>query len=150
MGLDMYLYRVEYLGMLNREQAAINKLSNLVYIPPVDLTGGNSNVKILVNIGYWRKANAIHSWFVRELAAGVDECQTIVVSDDDLKKLREVCQQVLDRPNLASMLLPTQSGFFFGGTEYDEWYFNILKHTIEIIDDALSHEGDWFEYKTSW
>lgn len=48
-------------------------------------------------------------------------------------------------------LLPTESGFFFGSTEYDQWYLADVKETIEIIDKALEHTDDCdFEYHASW
>jgi hypothetical protein len=51
----------------------------------------------------------------------------------------------------AADLLPTQSGFFFGGTEYDHWYLEDVKRTVEQLDRALSMPDDWsFEYQSSW
>ena len=70
---------------------------------------------------------------------------------DDLKQLRETCQKVLDNHDLAESLLPTSSGFFFGGTEYDDWYFKDLEDTVKIIDDALKLPDQWdFNYRSSW
>jgi hypothetical protein len=51
---------------------------------------------------------------------------------------------------MASELLPSQSGFFFGNTEYDEYYFGDLIQTIEIIEDCLSDDDAEFEYHSSW
>jgi hypothetical protein len=65
--------------------------------------------------------------------------------------LREVCQKILDNNELAEKLLPTASGFFFGGTEYDQWYFNDIEETIKIIDNALLMPKQWdFNYRSSW
>ena len=36
------------------------------------------------------------------------------------------------------------------GKEYDEWYFQDMKDTIEIIDWALAQDFDYFEYESSW
>jgi hypothetical protein len=33
--------------------------------------------------------------------------------------------------------LPTKSGFFFGGTEYNEYYYDDIKLTIKIITPLL-------------
>jgi hypothetical protein len=49
--------------------------------------------------------------------------------------------------------LPPQAGFFFGGTDIDEWYWNDLKNTITQLErvfalpevDKLS-----FYYSSSW
>jgi hypothetical protein len=51
-------------------------------------------------VGYWRKANAIHGWFVRELANGVDECQPIHVSRENLVVLRQLCLEALRDRNI--------------------------------------------------
>ena len=47
-------------------------------------------------------------------------------------------------------LLPTQSGFFFGGTEYDEWYIKSNENTIEMLEPLLDEEGGDFYYTSSW
>ena len=39
----------------------------------------SSDITLSYNIAYWRKANAIHGWFVAECADGVDESQQIPV-----------------------------------------------------------------------
>ena len=41
------------------------------------------------------------------------------------------------------------SGFFFGGTDYDEWYYNDIENTIKILESALE-DGDEFYYSSSW
>jgi hypothetical protein len=45
----------------------------------------------ITEVGYWRKANAVHGWFVRECADGVDECQEIPVSKIKLLELQAQC-----------------------------------------------------------
>ena len=148
MGLDMYLNAERYLydfGDSPDKEIAEN-IGQLVGLP------GDRKVKtITVEAGYWRKANQIHNWFVQNVQEGKDECQEAYVSRDDLKQLRETCQKVLDNHDLAESLLPTSSGFFFGGTEYDDWYFSDLEDTIKIIDDALAMPDNWdFNYRSSW
>jgi hypothetical protein len=39
-------------------------------------------------------------------------------------------------------LLPTQSGFFFGSTDYDEWYFNDVKEVLSWVDGVLDNLDD--------
>jgi len=129
-------------------------------------------------IGYWRKANAIHRWFEDHCSEdGIENCQPVYVSKEDLIQLRDDCQKVLDSSKLvykpitvrrwnydkgeneevqqmaevledtsvAQELLPTQDGFFFGGTLYDKWYVESLKETISIIDKVLENV-DFDEY----
>ena len=89
-------------------------------------------------IGCWRKANQIHKWFVDKVQDGIDDCEYHrEVTEKDLEELINTCREVLETPILAEELLPTQSGFFFGETSYNEYYFDDLKNTIEICENAL-------------
>lgn len=59
--------------------------------------------------------------------------------------------QVLADPAVAQELLPTASGFFFGGSEYDSYYYDDLKSTVAQIDRVLGMPEDfYFEYRASW
>ena len=115
---------------------------------------------------YWRKANQIHNWFVQNCQNGVDDCGRYAITVNDLMKLKELCEKILtmtenrkemrytsytatekeevDIPYLtlegveyAIEHLPSRSGFFFGSTEYDDWYVWGLKNTVEQINDTL-------------
>ena len=101
---------------------------------------------------YWRKAKAIHKWFVENIQDGVDDCGEYEVTVEQLTELRDLCHQVIENRELAEELLPTQSGFFFGSTDYDEWYFENLINTINCLDDLLAETdvGDTFVYWSSW
>lgn len=104
-------------------------------------------------VGYWRKANAIHNWFVKNVQNDVDDCDFHVVSEENLIKLREVIMKVFDNKKNASKLLPTTSGFFFGGTEYDEYYYQTLEETILILNEVLdktNFEKERIFYCSSW
>lgn len=108
---------------------------------------------ITERLGYWRKANAIHLWFVTNVQDGVDECQTSYVSRENLEALLDVAIKVNQNHALAAALLPAQAGFFFGSTDYDEWYFEDIKETIKILEAALNEETDvWssIHYRSSW
>jgi len=110
--------------------------------------------RIMEEIGYWRKENAIHKWFVEHVQDGIDDCNYHrEVTAEDLKELRDVCHEVLCNPDLANKLLPTQGGFFFGSLGYDEWYIEGLRCTIEICDQALAttdFEKQMIYYCSSW
>jgi hypothetical protein len=104
-------------------------------------------------IGYWRKANQIHRWFVQNVQNGVDDCGEYKVTKEQLIQLHNVCNDVLNDHSLAEELLPAQSGFFFGNTDYDEWYFNDLRNTKRIIDEILEYKSyclDDLYYSSSW
>jgi len=152
MGLDMYLYKKNY---MRTDEFYKPEYRNEVVVK----TGGEIDTKIkperiryiVEEVGYWRKANQIHRWFVENVQNGIDECQSSYVSRESLEELLELCKQVRDDNSKAEELLPSASGFFFGGTEYDEWYFNDIDNTIKIIEECLADEGaDDFEYSSSW
>ena len=112
---------------------------------------------ISVGIGYWRKANAIHNWFVQNVQKGEDNCGTYYVTKEKLLELRTDVQAALDQieagdPTAASNILPPTSGFFFGNTEVDEWYKRSLENTLVIIDKCLGpkFKGYDFYYHSSW
>ena len=56
-------------------------------------------------------------------------------------------------PAVAQELLPTQSGFFFGSTEYDQYYIDDLLHTVKGLEKILARpaedDGDYY-YRSSW
>lgn len=145
MGLDMYLYAERYVWY--NEEELSDKVRDIFPELPKEV-----NIKTVVTeAGYWRKANQIHKWFVDNVQDGVDECQKTEVSREDLAKLRSLCEQVLLNRDQAPVLLPSASGFFFGSTEYDEWYFKDLELTVEIINRALALPDRWdFYYRSSW
>lgn len=89
---------------------------------------------------YWRKANAIHNFFT-SIKDQHESCESIEVTKDTLGMLLDRCTMVLEDRSRADELLPTTSGFFFGSTDYDEWYFKKLEDTIRDITPILS-DGD--------
>jgi hypothetical protein len=100
---------------------------------------------------YWRKANAIHAYIVDNHAIHGDDCTPIELDRDSIEELRNRCASVLSDRTLAQELLPTQSGFFFGGTEYDEYYFETIGETYSQLTELLRDKTwDYLEYQASW
>ena len=61
--------------------------------------------------------------------------------------------RVVAHPKIAADLLPTQQGFFFGGTDYDEYYMKDTQETVTVLEAVLADErlkGWDFEYHASW
>jgi len=167
MGLDMYLEARKYVSQKdytnkectpNPDYAALLALAPKGIADNVDFSGAS----IGLTVGYWRKANAIHGWFVNTLAGGVDECQEIYVSRLALSDLRNACKAVLSvsagvsKRDVADEvgLMPTE-GFFFGGYELDEYYDSDLKYTIKMAENVLSlipeDNYEWsLSYRASW
>lgn len=145
MGLDMYLHRKHYIWSKDREKLQITGI--------IKGTGINSSkVKYIIEeVMYWRKANAIHKWFVDCVQKGNDDCGTYDVSKEQLQALLDLVTSVLKDRTLAAQVLPTQEGFFFGSTEYDEYYWQDLEDTKAALTEILATEGDVdYEYHSSW
>ena len=156
MGLDMYLKGKRYLSKYSDETDPTRAEAIQKLFPELEgvngLWGDNSCVQeVSIDAGYWRKANAIHDWFVKNVQGGEDECRPHHVSREDLTALKTTCEQVLADKKLARDLLPTASGFFFGSTEFDQYYFRDLEETVKIVDRCLAMPTAWeFEYRSSW
>jgi hypothetical protein len=101
-------------------------------------------------VGYWRKANAIHGWIVQNVQDGKDECQQYIFSKEKMTELLELCYTVLSDIHNKSHLLPTTSGFFFGNYEVDDWYIDSLMETIDILEECLDNPSEEYIYQASW
>jgi len=139
MGLDMYLNARRFYWP--NEEPKIDEIPKGYHVRRIE-----------VEAAYWRKANAIHDWFVNNVQNGDDDCDSYPVTRDKLKALVDICKRVIAEPEKAPELLPTADGFFFGGTEFGEYYFDYLNGTVEMIENALEKFPDnWdFEYHSSW
>ena len=139
---------------------------------------------VIEDIGYWRKANAIHKWFVDNTQDGDDKNgEESYVSRAKLVQLLELCNKVLESsklvsgkietsytftpegkrkpiltpgkiikdPIIAKELLPTQEGFFFGSTGYDQYYIEDIQYTKELLEKVLAEPEDGeIYYHSSW
>ena len=153
MGLDMYLNKRTYVK--NWEHTPETEINNIT------ITKGGINredidlarIKYIVEeVGYWRKANQIHNWFVTNVQDGEDNCKEYRVGVKQLRILLQEVIQVLDNPNKAKEVLPALEGFFFGDYEYNEWYLQDLKDTKIILEDIFKKDNDDAEYtyQSSW
>jgi len=150
MGLDMYLYKKTYV-----QQWKHNKPEDQFKVTVK--RGGKAykaiNPKLICyvteQVGYWRKFNALHNWFINECAEGVDDCKDVYVSETKMEELQEVLHKVQADNKLAEELLPTADGFFFGGTQYDEYYFEEVSKTLELVESLVETGGDFY-YQASW
>jgi hypothetical protein len=165
MGLDMYLSAKKHLSKINykvlhdnREldynapeavYPEFNQLMELTQLSNVatDMYGAT----VEVTCAYWRKANQIHNWFVTNVQGGEDNCGEYYVQSDKLIELLAICKHSLETKDPS--LLPPREGFFFGGTDIDEWYWNDLKSTISQLERILAlpeFDNLSFSYNSSW
>jgi hypothetical protein len=159
MGLDMFLTTDLYFskyssGCYQDDEAAKKELMAVLDKLPLPARYDElMSYDIEAKVGYWRKANAIHNWIVQNVADGVDECQKISMPRDSIQALYNTCNFLLEKrdPEQAAELLPTQSGFFFGSTEYDDFYWGVLEYTRDLFKKLLDEQRPFFYYyKASW
>lgn len=185
MGLDMFLTRKTYVKRWDHNPPEQQfHISIMRGGNPYSAIDASKISYIEEEVGYWRKANQIHKWFVDNVQNGEDDCKIYYVSKDQLAELLEIVNKVLaasklidsvvangytvkdgqETPNfesgqiiedatVAQELLPTASGFFFGGTDYDQWYIEDLQNTKSILEPIIARgeedEGEYY-YHSSW
>jgi hypothetical protein len=174
MGLDQYLIAKVYLWT-NRWLESPSFFERLFKRKTDDKFNRDNNIskkigkmlnsdigadKVSFELGYWRKANQIHKWFVDNVQKGVDDCGEYYVSDEDIQTLLNHVNKVLRHKDVndAEMYLPPHSGFFFGTYDIDDDYFEQLEHTKEILENTIKfvkdmkNEDRWVTiyYSSSW
>ena len=190
MGLDMYLEKCNRKAWgykdMDIDQMKVNNPALYEELKPFIVLRGKYCPweSIFSEVGYWRKANAIHKWFVDNVQNEVDDCGYYEVSKEKLEELLNICTTIKNmsqmekgwvkngeklngdmwcpimeegeyiiNPEVAAELLPTQDGFFFGSTEYDQWYMADIEETIEILTKALEttdFDREMVVYTSSW
>ena len=157
MGLDMYLYK---------KDESVRRLMD---------DGTPYADDKLVEVAYWRKANAIRGWFVNSgIIQEDDDCVHRPVSREQIGQLIDDCKVVLDKfvetyqkvekdgeatventkdfYTVVESTMPRTSGFFFGDNEIDSWYLEELKDTVDQLTTVLetSTDDDEFVYSDLW
>ena len=190
MGLDMYLDKCnrKVWGYKDRDIDEIKAKNPALYeeLKPFIVMRGKYHPweSFFTEVGYWRKANAIHKWFVENVQNDVDNCAYYEVDKEQLKVLLGICKTIKSKckmekgyikngetlnggkwcpimeegeyianPEVAEELLPTQDGFFFGSTNYDQWYMADIDDTINILTKALEttdFDREMIVYSSSW
>lgn len=148
MGLDMYLSKKSYVKNWDfQSEERRHKIT-------IKLGGkARKDIKpkrishIVEEVMYWRKANHIHDWFVQNCQEGKDECQESYVSTKQLEELANLCEEV--SKTFDGGILPTSKGFFFGSSEYNDYYFDECKRTAKELRKLLIEGGEYY-YQSSW
>jgi hypothetical protein len=176
MGLDMYLYKKTYVknwGHMKPEE---------LHEVTIKVNGDTrSDIKpervsyITEEVGYWRKFNALHGWFVENYGSGEDNCQELYVGEEGLTELLKVLKEVdgiLNKSKKTTKVLqdwngkdyevstydcedeiseifsPTE-GFFFGSGEIDDYYKQEVERSITLISDLLKENEESEKYGLS-
>lgn len=95
-----------------------------------NLVDDYEKTKNMQNVGYWRKANMIHKWFVDNVQGGVDECQVTQVSKEQLLSLIHLCEEV------SALVVGLKCSYIAEGTVIERVIKNIwdFKHEYMIRD----------------
>ena len=132
---------------------------------------------------YWRKANMIHKFFCdngeeieeqviykiskENLEELLEKCKQVLniatVKEGKIKNGSKLVNgewepiledgEYIENEEEIADILPTQEGFFFGSTEYDQWYLEDIKFTKEKIEDLLNRinfDEEECIYLASW
>jgi hypothetical protein len=122
---------------------------------------------VSIEAAYWRKANAVHAWFVDECQGGVDECQLSDAFDGEkLAQLRQRCLDALRAfldgdPTKAGEIMEPRPGFFFGAYDIDQWWAEDMADTVRAVERCIQagievaqrRDGGspvMFRYHSSW
>jgi hypothetical protein len=132
MGLDMYLNGEKYFYGQRKfcEKRAADEPSKIGEI---------------YELAYWRKHPDLHGFIVETFADGVDNCQRIWLSEENIETIIKAVKDAS---------LPHTEGFFFGESENDEAQRN---EDVQLLEGALAwvktkEDSVWRSliYQASW
>lgn len=87
------------------------------------------------HIAYFRKVNLLFAYFQDKFKL-IDEYFAPITKDDCLDII-DRCKKVLADHSQADKLLPTRSGFFFGSTGYDEYYYQDVEDVLKQFTEKV-------------
>jgi len=165
--IEKRLSEAHFAGKLEEELNVLHKEKGFIWSIPIEIQkypetkekyeeykasdGHVIKIDVGMRVGYWRKFNALHAWFVENVQKGEDDCGQYIVTEKHLEKLQKDLSKVT-REN-AEEVLPTQEGFFFGGTDYDDYYFDDIEKTkamVSYLINQIEHRERTLIYQSSW
>lgn len=129
MGLDMYLHRNQ--ALYGSKAVQIKKANDL---PLKEDNPDFEWVGLKTECAYWRKANAIHKWFIDNCGGGDEDKREMEVSLEQLKELVEVCKKVLQSINLMEGKVSNGYTIHTGKDGKVEKVYNFIDG--QVIEDA--------------
>jgi hypothetical protein len=119
----MYLTGERYLWNLNRQR-------------------GDKKAE-LIDLGYWRKHPNLHGFIVRTFADGIDECQRIELTRDDIRLIIAA---------IGADDLPFTTGFFFGESDGSEKASDLItfNEALQWLDAEEEDTPKSIYYQASW
>ena len=121
-----------------------------------NIQGGNDNCE-----DYWVSIDKLEELYkiVCEVLSKSELYETIIQNgsaiDPETNQFVPIMEsgKAIKDPSVAEQLLPSASGFFFGSTSYDEWYYQDLELTKEILEKIINdpNKEEWvYYYRSSW
>ena len=150
MGLDMYLEAKLHLPPYSEELAPVRLAIGqaIGYTPPTDKPDHDPTLMeitgVTVRVGYWRKFDPLHQWFVSNVLESYDDCRPAYVSPDVLAELEELLDRVSDDPESASEHFVSEGDDPMSESDID--------YTLRIVVQAkkLQERGWDIYYRASW
>jgi len=150
MGLDMYLEAKRYLAPYDSQTEPMRRAigAAIGYVPPKEKPGEDTSLLeisgVTVRVGYWRKFDDLHQWFVNNTQQGHDDCRPSFVSVDTLTELEEQLEQVSDDPASASE--------YFTADIDETLEEDDVDYTLKVLHHAkrLQAQGWDIYYRASW
>jgi hypothetical protein len=154
----MYLFKtkktnhsVKELNALDRYDLSPDDEDVKEFLPLYESKYEDGRYSIFKEVSYWRKFNALHSWFVTNVQIGIDDCGAYEVTKGHIDDLLLTLENTLAYRDPTDMM--PVSGFFFGSTIVDEYYWQNMEDTYDKIYN-ISTTFDWEKerlfYMSSW
>lgn len=135
MGLDMWL-EGEYYSFPSSDkekQVKWGEITETIVIPEVF----KGVTRITVEIAYWRGAWFLKDWFEENCSFNKDDGAELEVEPKDIRKLVELCHEVIKDPLNAKTFLPNNNSNGKSDNPYDTYYFDAIKQTLEQLEPVL-------------
>jgi hypothetical protein len=128
MGLDMYLSK-QYSKYRKDDGTFSTNWDDC----KLDKFGRSNRVTFSEMVGYWRKDNHIHKWFVDKVQGGEDDCKEYYVSIEQLRELRDTCFDILSKLHGTEIRIPNKDVEDFKTANTKMWGGSkIQRVTIDI------------------
>ena len=153
MGLDMYLKRgkkiprknfKDYLEIENKiaegDKEVIKKYKKYIKTEGEFITWQT----LFEECTYWRKANAIHKWFVYNVQKGVDNCEYYEVSKEQIKQLLDICKEIIKNTQTKKGKIKNDE-ILVNGKWVPQYTKGIINLTPEVAKSLLpTYDGFFF------
>lgn len=140
----MYLYARQYVSKYNNPEKA-KAIKEL--FPEIPESENLDSVYVEFEVVYWRKANAIHKWFVDNVQNGEDNCENYFVSNEKLKELYDTCVAIKTDLEKEGNAYETEikNGYSFkDGIKIPNMVKGIAYHDTSLAEELLPPQEGFF------